>query len=73
MDSHLRSIVKALSWRALGSFWTAGLAWLVTGRVGAAVVIGAGDALVKVIVFYAHERLWDRIAFGRAKPPEYQI
>ena len=31
------------------------------------------DAVVKIGVYFVHERLWNHIHFGRAKPPEYEI
>ena len=72
-DSHLRSVVKALSWRALALLITVGVVLTVTGRVGLAAAIGLGDTLIKLGVYYAHERTWNRIRFGRVRPPEYQI
>ena len=29
--------------------------------------------VIKVAAYFVHERIWDRIEFGRAKPPEYEI
>jgi uncharacterized membrane protein len=73
MESHARAIAKTLSYRTLGIAVTGAVALVVTGRLEAAATIGAADALVKLGVYYAHERAWNRIALGRAKPPEYQI
>ena len=67
MESHVRSIAKALSWRLLGSTATFALAWIVTQRLSTATFIGVGDALVKVGAYYVHERVWERITFGRAQ------
>ncbi|HPY77473.1 MAG TPA: DUF2061 domain-containing protein [Anaerohalosphaeraceae bacterium] len=73
MESHLRSIFKALSWRASGTVVTFLIAWLILGQVQDAVKIGAFDTLMKIGVFYFHERLWNRLQFGKLKPPDYQI
>ena len=73
MESHLRSVVKAVSWRIGGSISTALIAWAVTRETAMATTIGVADLVVKVGAFYVHERLWERIPFGRPKPPEYQI
>jgi len=43
------------------------------GRVDIAVKIGLFDTLLKIGVFYFHERLWNRIHYGKANPPDYQI
>jgi hypothetical protein len=31
------------------------------------------DVVLKIGAYFIHERLWDRIQFGRPKPPEYEI
>jgi adenylylsulfate kinase len=73
MDSHARSLVKAVTWRAGGLLVTTVVSWALTRRLGMAAAIGAVDSLVKVAAFYAHERVWQRIRFGQVRPPEYQI
>jgi len=73
MESHVRSIVKAITWRIGGSVFTAVIAWAVTRETGTATTIGVADLVVKVGAFYVHERLWERIPFGRPRPPEYEI
>ena len=73
MESHYRSIVKAITWRTGGTIVTFGVAWFLTGNIGFSVKMGMLDTMVKIGVFYFHERLWNRLNFGRTKPPEYQI
>lgn len=71
--SHWRSILKGVTWRALGTIATVGIAWVVTGRLSIAATIGVGEVLFKVGAFYLHERVWDRISFGRKRPQDYEI
>ena len=73
MDSHKRSLIKSLSYRAFGTVVTMVVAWLVTGEWGDAMVVGVGDSAAKFVFFYAHERIWARIDYGRLKPPDFQI
>ena len=73
MESHLRSIAKAITWRIGGTLVTFVVAFLFTKRLELAVQIGLLDTLLKIGIFYGHERLWDRINFGRKKKPEYNI
>lgn len=73
MESHYRSIVKAITWRAGGTIVTFGVAWILTGNISFSAKMGMLDTTVKLGVFYFHERLWNRLSFGRSKPPEYQI
>jgi uncharacterized membrane protein len=73
IESHFRSIVKALSWRFLATVITFCVSWILTRRVTLAAEIGVADALLKLGAYYSHERLWNRLSFGKQKPPEYQI
>ena len=69
-----RSIAKAISWRTLGTLDTMLISYFVTGSPLAAVSIGASELITKTLLYYFHERAWNKINFGRAKnQPEYQI
>ena len=73
MEKHYRSIIKALSWRAGGTVVTCLVAWILTGSLDLATRIGIIDTLIKIGAFYVHERFWNRLDFGKQKPPEYEI
>jgi uncharacterized membrane protein len=73
METHSRSILKAVTWRAGGTVVTCAVAWLLTGNLDMAAKIGLLDTGVKIGAFYFHERLWNRSSFGKMEPPEYQI
>ena len=73
IESHYRSMLKAVTWRAGGTVVTFVVAWLITGELTVSLGIGLVDSLVKIVAFYAHERVWNRLHFGRLEPPEYQI
>jgi uncharacterized membrane protein len=60
-DSHKRSILKAISWRALGTLDTFVLSWLITGELKLAAAIGGTEVFTKMFLYYIHERLWTRI------------
>lgn len=72
-DSHSRSIVKALSWRVLATAITVSVVLIITGKIRLAAEIGLLDTLIKLGVYYLHERIWNRVPYGRVKPPEYTI
>jgi uncharacterized membrane protein len=73
MESHWRSIMKAVTWRAGGTVVTIAIAWLVTGKLALSLSIGVFDSVIKIGAFYMHERIWNHLSFGKVKPPEYQI
>ena len=73
MESHFRSILKAVTWRLGGTVVTFAVAWFITGDVSLAAGIGFLDTAIKIGAFYFHERMWNRLQFGKMEPPEYQI
>jgi len=64
-DKPKRSVLKALSWRALGSIDTVLISWIITGSIGAAFTIGTVELVTKMVLYYGHERLWNRIQWGK--------
>ncbi len=70
MESHWRSIVKAISWRILATLVTFTVVFLVTKEAVVAMSIGLVDGIIKICAYYSHERLWNRISFGRRKVKE---
>lgn len=60
-----RSLVKALSWRALGTLDTVLISWLISDRWDIAFSIGSIELLTKTFLYYFHERIWNVIRWGR--------
>ncbi len=69
-DKHYRSLVKSISWRVTGTIDTMVISFLITGKLKWALSIGVVELFTKMILYYAHERIWNRISFGRARVPE---
>ena len=66
-EHHLRSLVKGISWRVVGSLDTALLSYLVTGNARWSVTIASVEALTKIALYYFHERVWGRVRWGRER------
>lgn len=64
-ESHPRSLVKAISWRTLGSIDTFVLSFLFTQNVKAAGAIASTEVITKILLYYGHERAWAHINWGR--------
>jgi len=69
MDSHLRSVVKGMSWRVVATVVTVTVVYLYSGKLEVAALAGSTDALTKIWLFWGHERLWQKIHWGRVVPP----
>ncbi|MGN6470534.1 MAG: DUF2061 domain-containing protein [Rhizobiaceae bacterium] len=65
MDSHVRSIAKAISWRLTGSIDTIVLSAIITGDIRLATAIGTTEIITKSLLYYLHERAWLRVPYGR--------
>jgi uncharacterized membrane protein len=70
-DRPIRSLAKAASWRVTGSIDTIMLSWFFTGNLTTAAAIGLTEVVTKMLLYYLHERVWNRIPLGRAKVGEY--
>lgn len=74
MESTRRSIVKAVSYRIVGTLTTTGIVMAVVGKMEVAAAIGLTDTVFKIIVYVLHERAWNKITYGReVQQPEYTI
>ncbi len=73
VESHPRSIVKAVSWRALGSIDTFVLSYLFTGNTGAAASIAGTEVFTKIVLFYFHERAWTLVRWGHRAHPTREM
>jgi len=60
-DKPLKSIMKSVSWRIVGTIDTMIISYFITGRVTVAVSIGSIEVFTKTILYYFHERLWAHI------------
>jgi len=61
VDKPIKSIMKSVSWRIIGTLDTIIISYFITGRVTLAMSIGGIEVLTKTILYYFHERLWAHI------------
>lgn len=60
-----RSLLKAISWRVTGTVDTVVISYIITGQMKWAVSIGVFEVFTKITLYFAHERVWNRIQYGR--------
>jgi uncharacterized membrane protein len=60
-DKPLKSIMKSISWRVVGTIDTMIISYFITGKISLAVSIGTVEVLTKTVLYYFHERLWAHI------------
>ena len=61
------SLIKAVTWRTIGSLDTALWAWIYTGNGLTGLKIGGYEILTKILLYYIHERLWARVPIGSVR------
>ncbi|MEC7596291.1 MAG: DUF2061 domain-containing protein [Pseudomonadota bacterium] len=64
-ENKSRSIGKSISWRILASCDTILISYIITGSFAIAATIGSIEVLTKMALYYFHERVWNRMEFGR--------
>ncbi|WP_152286357.1 DUF2061 domain-containing protein [Flavicella marina] len=64
-DKPIRSLLKAISWRVVGTVDTLIVSLFITGEVGTASAIAGVDFVTKMILYFFHERVWNTIKWGR--------
>ena len=64
-EKNSRSIVKAISYRIFGSIATFTIAFILTNDVVVSSAVGIADLFAKAILYYLHERIWNKISWGR--------
>jgi adenylylsulfate kinase len=65
VESHARSVAKAMSYRALGTLGTMAVVYLYTGRLELTFAVGGLDVVCKIGLFFLHERLWSKVNWGK--------
>ena len=60
-----RSVFKAITWRIIASLDTFFLSYIITGRFDWATSIAIFEIITKAIIYYFHERAWNRVKWGR--------
>jgi uncharacterized membrane protein len=60
-DKPIKSVMKAISWRIVGTLDTMVISYFITGKLTMALTIGGVEVFSKIFLYYLHERIWARI------------
>jgi len=60
-DKPIRSFMKSLSWRIIGTLDTMIISYFITGKLTFAISIGSVEVITKTLLYYFHERAWAQI------------
>ncbi|MDQ1244484.1 MAG: adenylylsulfate kinase, partial [Campylobacterota bacterium] len=66
-DTNIRSVAKGFSWRLFATTTTVIIVYIFFGRLDMAIAAGLLETVAKVALYWAHERVWLKIKWGRKK------
>jgi uncharacterized membrane protein len=69
MDTRKRSWTKSIVWRLIGILLLGLIAYLITGDLAEMTLITLLFHSIRLVLYYYHERAWERISWGRVKHP----
>jgi uncharacterized membrane protein len=64
-ESNLRSFLKTVSWRVVGTIDTMIISYLITGNTAMAMSIGSVEVVSKMVLYFLHERAWSTVKLKR--------
>ena len=65
MNTIKRSLLKTITWRIIGSIDTMVITYFITGNWKFGLAVGGIEVMSKMILYYIHERVWQRIKWGK--------
>jgi uncharacterized membrane protein len=69
LETHARAWIKSIVWRLLGIVILGTISWIITKSWKEMSMITLLFHSIRVILYYFHERVWERISWGRVKHP----
>ena len=72
-ETNKRSIVKGISWRMVATTTTIIIVYLFFGRLDLAIAAGLIESILKIGLYWAHERLWFKIRWGKKKIEPFNL
>lgn len=72
-ETNKRSIVKGISWRVVATTTTVIIVYIFFGRLDLAIAAGMIETVLKVGLYWAHERAWFKVSWGRKKIEPFNL
>jgi len=72
-ETNKRSIVKGISWRVVATTTTILIVYFFFGRLDLAIAAGLIETVLKVALYWAHERVWMNVRWGKKKIEPFNL
>ncbi|NQT89884.1 MAG: DUF2061 domain-containing protein [Candidatus Omnitrophica bacterium] len=68
-ERRLRTIIKAITWRLVATITTILVVFLFTKKIMLSLEVGGVALILKLMLYYFHERVWGKVSWGKPKHP----
>lgn len=72
-ETNQRSIVKGISWRVVATTTTIIIVYVFFGRLDLAIAAGMIETVLKIGLYWAHERAWFKIHWGKKRIEPFNL
>ncbi len=72
-ENKLRTMIKTITFRIVATLTTILLVYVFYGDLKIAGMIGIIEVVTKLFIYYIHERVWDKIHYGKNKPTAFVL
>jgi len=72
-ETNKRSIVKGISWRVVATSTTIAIVYFFFDRLDLAIAAGMIETVLKVGLYWAHERAWFKVRWGKKKIEPFNL
>jgi len=72
-ETNKRSIVKGISWRVIATTTTITIVYFFFDRLDLAIAAGMIETVLKVGLYWLHERLWFKVRWGKKKTEPFNL
>jgi adenylylsulfate kinase len=72
-ETNTRSIVKGVSWRIVATTTTIIIVYVFFGRLDLAIAAGLIETVLKVALYWGHEKVWQKIHWGKKQIEPFNL
>ena len=72
-ETNTRSIAKGISWRIVATTTTIIIVYLFFGRLDLAIAAGLIETVLKVALYWGHEKIWQKIHWGKKRIEPFNL
>lgn len=66
-STYQRSFIKGISWEFISFIITTAAVYLVYGDIIFSIKFSLSISIIKIFLFFIHERIWKKIKWGKIK------